>query len=461
MARKFYTPLSLTGLELQNFKIQNLADNPSPYGKGHAYYNTVANELRVYDGTHWNPVGGSIEYGAIADRPSAGNVGRVYAATDTQTLYLDNGSTWLQIGMSATATTDNVTEGSTNLYFTNARARGSVSGSSGVSYDSASGTFSADYTAIETQLQSDGYITGSEQYIQSVGSEFSVTSHALALNLDATLHVNGSNNLAVQYGAGLTTNGSGYLAVDETVIATKSYVDATAQGLSVLGSVRAASTANITIAGTSVIDGVNLANNDRVLLKNQSTASQNGIYIYSSVSGLQASTSAEDTIAKGSFVFVEGGSQVATGWVVTSYTTGASTWAQFSAAGEYTAGNGIDISGKTISAVVQGTEGMQLTSGGIGVNAGTGLEFNGSTGALQVTDYTSITKKYATSIGNGSSTSFDVTHNLNTEDVVVTIYDATTKEEVFADVTHVNTSKVTVVFAVAPSSNAFRVVVVG
>lgn len=133
MARKFYTPIDLTGLELQNSKIQNLASDPSAYGKGHIYFNSVHNELRVYDGTQWNPVGGAVEYGNTAGRPAAGNEGRVYADTQTGTLYIDNGTNWVQIGVNAQdladaisnaalASTDDLPEGTTNLYFTDQRA---------------------------------------------------------------------------------------------------------------------------------------------------------------------------------------------------------------------------------------------------------------------------------------------------------------------------------------------------
>mgnify|MGYP003351845752 CR=1 FL=1 len=97
MARKFYTPIDLTGLELSNAKIQNLASDPSAYGKGHLYFNTVHNELRVYDGTQWVAVGGSIEYGNTLSRPAAGNEGRVYADTQAGTIYVDNGTTWDQV----------------------------------------------------------------------------------------------------------------------------------------------------------------------------------------------------------------------------------------------------------------------------------------------------------------------------------------------------------------------------
>ena len=211
----------------------------------------------------------------------------------------------------------------------------------------------------------------------------------------------------------------------------------------------------------------------------QSTATQNGIYTVTANDGTNVTltrsiyedNSSLDELHYGNFYFVSAGTAAGTGWVLTNEGTGTNEdikigtdpveFTQFSGSGEFVNGNGISISGNTISAVVQGTEGMQLTSGGIGVNAGTGLEFNGSTGALQVTDYNIITKKYAKTIGDATNTTFTVTHNLGTTDVMVTIFDTSSMAEVFADVVHTSDSVVTVSFAVAPSTNAFRVVVIG
>jgi len=61
--------------------------------------------------------------------------------------------------------------------------------------------------------------------------------------------------------------------------ATKAYVDAVKQALDIKDSVRAATTANITLSGAQTIDGVSVVAGDRVLVKDQSTASQNGIYV--------------------------------------------------------------------------------------------------------------------------------------------------------------------------------------
>lgn len=66
---------------------------------------------------------------------------------------------------------------------------------------------------------------------------------------------------------------------------------------------------------------------------------------------------------------------------------------------------------------------------------------------------------YAANIGNGSATSFAVTHNLGTRDVIISIYDNATYEEVLTDVAATSTSVVTVSFATAPASNAYRVVI--
>lgn len=66
---------------------------------------------------------------------------------------------------------------------------------------------------------------------------------------------------------------------------------------------------------------------------------------------------------------------------------------------------------------------------------------------------------YAANVGNASATSFALTHNLGTRDVIVAIYDNATYEEVLADVVVTSTTVVTVSFAIAPASNAYRVVI--
>jgi hypothetical protein len=137
--------------------------------------------------------------------------------------------------------------------------------------------------------------------------------------------------------------------------ATKYYVDSVAQGLDVKASVVAATTANITLSGAQTIDGVSIVAGDRVLVKNQTAAAQNGIYV--AASGAWARSSDADTWAElvSAYTFVEDGSTYAdTGWVCTvnqggTLGTTAVTWSQFSGAGTYQAGTGLTLSGNTFS----------------------------------------------------------------------------------------------------------------
>jgi len=174
--------------------------------------------------------------------------------------------------------------------------------------------------------------------------------------------------------------------------ATKGFVEATSQGLDVKDSVKVATTANITIStalnsGDS-IDGVTLADNDRVLVKDQSTPSQNGIYIVGS-SPARSSDLAAGADAAGMFTFVEQGTVNAdNGFVCTSNKgsavvgTNNLTFAQFSGAGQITAGNGLDKSGNTLSVDLKANGGLVIESTEIAVD----LAASSITGTLAIGD---------------------------------------------------------------------------
>jgi len=148
--------------------------------------------------------------------------------------------------------------------------------------------------------------------------------------------------------------------------ATKAYVDAVKTGLDVKDSVRVATTANGTLstafANGQEVDGVTLATGDRILIKNQSTASDNGIYTVNASGAPTRATDydADAEVSGGSFSFVEEGTTNAdSGWVCSndgSITVGTTslTYAQFSGAGQITAGTGMTKTGNTLD-VVGGT----------------------------------------------------------------------------------------------------------
>lgn len=161
--------------------------------------------------------------------------------------------------------------------------------------------------------------------------------------------------------------------------ATKNYVDSTAQGLDVKQSVRAATTANITLSGAQTIDGVAVVAGDRVLVKNQTTQSANGIYVAAAGAWARSSDMDVWTEFPGAFTFVEEGStQADTGWVCTVNAGGTLgttnvTWAQFSGAGTYTAGTGLTLTGGQFSitntAVTAGSYGSASQTLSATVNA--------------------------------------------------------------------------------------------
>ena len=143
--------------------------------------------------------------------------------------------------------------------------------------------------------------------------------------------------------AGGTMSGALILSRDplsDMEAATKKYVDLARQGMSGKVACKVATTANITLSATQTIDGVAVAVGDRVLVKNQTTASQNGIYIVASGAWTRADDAATAAqLTPGSFVFVERGTSLAdTGWLLSTdgpitVGTTALSWIQFSSAG--------------------------------------------------------------------------------------------------------------------------------
>ena len=180
-------------------------------------------------------------------------------------------------------------------------------------------------------------------------------------NTISTQNANGSLVLSPN-GTGTVTVPSGYKnrsGFGANSLVSKEYVDAVKVGLDFKDSVRVASTGNLTISGPgSAIDGISLSSGDRVLLKNQSTGSENGIYVWNgAASALTRATDADADVevTAGMFVFVEEGTTNAdNGYVLTTdgtITVGSTalTFTQFSGAGQIVAGDGLLKSGNTLS----------------------------------------------------------------------------------------------------------------
>ena len=213
---------------------------------------------------------------------------------------------------------------------------------------------------------------------------------------------------------------------------TKAQLDAAVQGYKWKEPVRAATTGNITLSGAQTIDGVAVAAGNRVLVKSQSAAAANGIYVAAAGAWTRATDFDAASEVTGATVFVsEGTTQGGTQWNMT--TTGAVTvgttpvtWTQVGGGGgSYTAGNGITIVGSVIAA-----------------------------------DPAIVARKANATIGDGTSTTLTVTHNLGTQDVLVSVREAATNAGVLCDWVANAANTVQLTFGTAPTAGQYKVTVV-
>ncbi len=236
--------------------------------------------------------------------------------------------------------------------------------------------------------------------------------------------------------------------------ANKQYVDNIALGLKWKESVRAASTADLDLSGPgATIDGVTMVAGDRFLAKNQTDASENGIYVFNGAAAAATRAPDADTSARvtpGLATSVEEGTvNEDSSWVLTTDapivldTTNLVFGLMNGGSGPtYTEGNGVDITGGVISAEV-------VAGGGVLVG-GTGLSV----------DPAVVVRKFAMNVGDGASTSITVNHALNTRDVTVEVYtNGSPWDTVFCEVNRTDVNNVALVFGTAPAAAAYRVVV--
>lgn len=186
------------------------------------------------------------------------------------------------------------------------------------------------------------------------------------LQRDGSIAMTGSFDAGSQKVINLATGTNSGDAVNKGQL--DSAIAAATSGLDVKASVKAASTANLTLSGAQTVDGVSLVANDRILVKNQTTASENGIYVVAAGAWSRSTDADADAeVTPGMFTFVEQGTTNGdTGWLLTTdgtVTVGTTslTFTQFSGAGSITAGAGLTKTGNTVD-VVSG-------NGGIVVNA--------------------------------------------------------------------------------------------
>lgn len=349
-----------------------LASNYDPAGSAATAYSnavTYADGVESNAISHANSVAANAQVNAVS-----------YANTVADAAY-DNAVTYVNTAIGnidLVYTTDDVTEG-TNLYFTQSRARGAVdTGDSTLDYNQSTGRFTANTAVVATRTYVDGEITDLTEYVDGEITDLSATLTNAYANADSALETSLTTAYQNADSALETSLTQDFQDADNTVLTTlRSEIAAASQGLDIKNSVRAATTTNTSLTGiaTPTYDGVTLSVGDRLLVKNQSTASENGIYVLGGSAPAYTLTRADDAgdgeLTAGSFTFVEEGTVNGdSGWVVS--TDGAITvgeddiaWTQFSGTGQIVAGLGITKTGSELSVHVKSNGGLAVETQGL------------------------------------------------------------------------------------------------
>lgn len=290
----------------------------------------------------------------------------------------DGNPTGLQLSSTAISVTGFVSNTAQNIY-------GGTAGS--VPYQSAPGATSFVTAGTTGQLlKSNGILAPS---FVTVDSDY----------VGALASSGGTMSGAINMGNNLVTNLA--TPVSSTDAATKAYVDSVAVGLQAKTPCVAASTANIaSLAGLLTVDGVTLTTGQRVLVKNQATAANNGIYVADSSAWSRATDADSWNELIGAYVYISGGTtQSQTGWVCNVAAGGtinvtAITWVQFSSVSTYSAGNGLSLVGTTFSISAP----VSVANGGTGATTLTGVVYGNGSSAMTAATGSQI----ATAIGSNA-----------------------------------------------------------
>jgi hypothetical protein len=257
--------------------------------------------------------------GSVTNTMLAGSIANDKLSNSAITI---NGTS-TSLGGSRTLGSDDISEGSTNKYFTDERAQDAIGNAvgNGLDYNDETGAISVD---------------PAEFALNAVGAPTAAVSMATYK---------------------ITSLGT---PTDATDAATKAYVDSVTEGLHIHEAAVAATTANVNLSNAlengDTLDGITLATGDRILVKNQTTTSENGIYVVQA-SGQPTRATDFDTateVDSGDFIFVYSGTvNGSTGWVQTNKPATIGTdpilFTQFSGAGTYLAGNGLTLTGNSFS----------------------------------------------------------------------------------------------------------------
>jgi len=357
----------------------------------------------------------------LASAPASPVTGQMYYNTSNNTLNFYNGTSWINL---AEGDIESVTAG-TGL------SGGGVQGDVTINIADTSVTANAygSATAIPTfTVDAQGRLTAAADVNIAIPNS-QITDFQEAVEDVAGALISGTaNEVSVTY-----TDGSGTLVVglpDDVTIG---------QHLTVTG--------NLTVNGTTTeVNSTTLTVDDKNI-------------------ELGSTASPSNTTADGGGITLKGTSDKTILWTDASDSWDFNQHVNVASGYDFKINGASVLSNSTLGSGVVNSSLQQLGTISSGVWQGTDVGVaHGGTGASLPADARAnlgIVEKVTATIGDGSATSFAITHNRSTTDVTVEVYDASSNDTVFANVNRNSTSQVTVSFASAPATNAYKVVVIG
>ena len=452
MARKFLTHLDMQGNQILNAAFEKLATDPTTGNfEGRIYYNTAGDVLKFYDGTAWQAVGDQIA---------------IEGTENEVTVSFNSGTGTYTISLPSTINADTTGNAATATKLATARTielTGDVTGSAtfdGSATASISATIAANSVALGTDTTGNyvATITGTADQVTVTGS--GNEDAAVTLSLPQSIATTSSPTFAGVTGGNVQVGITGDNEID------------TDEG-------------NLTIdsaGGTVTVDDNLIVSGDLTVNGTTTTVNTETINLADNIITLNSNATGAPTENAGIEVERGDADNVALRWNETD-----DTWEATRNGTNYAA---LILAGDDIptSDITNFTEDVQDVVGGM-VSGSNSLSatYNDGAGTLSLdttlatTSYLSktsglavdiatletklvtdsFTKKATANVGNGTNTSFAVTHGLGTRDVQVQVYDNASYDTVECDVVRTDANNVTVSFTVAPANDAYRVVVIG